>query len=68
MTSDPDIYRVANILVREYGPEQAPFMAARRADTLLQLRDLEGLATWKAILRAVLELTRTELGPDERVN
>jgi hypothetical protein len=68
VTSELDIYRVANILVREYGPEQAPFMAAMRAGTLLQLRDLEGLATWKTILRAVLELTRTELGPDERVN
>jgi hypothetical protein len=68
VTSELDIYRVANILVREYGPEQAPLMAARRADTLLELRDLEGLATWKAILRAVLELTRTELGPDDRVN
>jgi hypothetical protein len=43
-------------------------MAAKRADAMLELRDLEGLATWKAILRAVLELTRTELGPDERLN
>jgi hypothetical protein len=30
VTSELDIYRVANILVREYGPEQAPFMAAKR--------------------------------------
>jgi hypothetical protein len=29
-----DIYRTANILVREYGGDQAPLMAAKRADAL----------------------------------
>jgi hypothetical protein len=54
--------------VKEYGAEQAPLMAAKRADALLELGDLEGQRTWKTVLRAVQELTRTERGPGERVN
>jgi hypothetical protein len=68
MTSTVDIYRAANILVKEYGAVQAPLMAARRADTMLELGDVNGLVTWKAILRAVRELLRTRRRPDERVN
>jgi len=62
LTSELDIYRIANILVREYGPEQTPLMAAKRADAMLELGDADGLATWKAILRAMQELTRRERG------
>ncbi len=55
MTSDIDIYRSANLLVRQHG-EDAPIHAAMRADALLEAGDLDGLATWKRILRAVEEL------------
>ena len=68
MTAELDIYRAANILVKEYGAEQTPLMAAKRADALLDLGDVEGQRVWKAVLRAVQELTRTERGPGERVN
>jgi hypothetical protein len=68
MTSDLDIYRAANILVKEYGLEQAPLMVAKRADAMLELGDADGQRTWKAVLRAVHQLTRTERGPGERVN
>jgi hypothetical protein len=67
MTADLDIYRAANILVKEYGAEQAPLMAAKRCDALLELGDLNGARVWKAVLRAVQELTRTERSPGERV-
>ena len=67
-TVDLDIYRAANILVKEYGVEQAPLMAAKRADAMLELGDVDGQRTWKAVLRAVQELTRTERGPGELVN
>jgi hypothetical protein len=40
MTADLDIYRTANILMKEYGVEQAPLMAAKRADELLDLDDV----------------------------
>jgi hypothetical protein len=43
-------------------------MAAKRADALLELGDVDGQRIWKAVLRAVEELTRTERGPGERVN
>jgi hypothetical protein len=58
MTSDLDIYRAANILVKEYGVEQAPLMAAKRAGALLELGDVDGQRVWKAVLRAVQELIR----------
>lgn len=52
----------------QYGPEEAPLMAARRCDALLELGDVEGLMVWKGVLRAVEELTSIERKIDERVN
>ncbi len=43
MTSDLDIYRTANILVKQHG-EDAPIQAAMRADAMLEKDDLEGCA------------------------
>jgi hypothetical protein len=68
MTADLDIYRTANILVKEYGAEQAPLMAAKRADALLGLGDIDGQRVWKAVLRAVRELIRTERRSGEPVS
>jgi hypothetical protein len=68
MTNDLDIFRAANILVKEYGIEQAPLMAAKRADALLDLGDLDGQRVWKPVLRAVEELIRTERRSGERLN
>jgi hypothetical protein len=42
MTAKLDIYGAANILVKEYGAEQAPLMAAKRADALLDLGEMDG--------------------------
>lgn len=55
MTSDLDIYRTADLLVKQHGDE-APIHAAMRADELLDRGDIEGQAVWKRILRAVEEL------------
>ncbi len=62
MTSDLDIYRSAQVLVREHGPD-APIHAAMRADAMLEVGDLDGYAVWKRILLAVEELQRAESGP-----
>jgi hypothetical protein len=43
-------------------------MAAKRADALLSLGDIDGQRVWKAVLRAVQELIRRERKSDERVN
>jgi hypothetical protein len=67
MTANLDIWRAANILVKEYGDE-APLLAARRCDALLASGDVDGQRVWKGILRAVEQLRRTERKDDERVN
>jgi hypothetical protein len=58
MTSDLDIYRTASIIVKECDPEQAPLMAAKRADALLDAEDVDGQRVWEGVLRAVHELVR----------
>ncbi len=62
---EPVIYRSANVLVKQHGPD-APIHAAMRADELLEKGDLDGYAAWKRILRAVGELQRA--GPRARVH
>ncbi len=61
MTSDLDIYRSANVLVKQHG-EDAPIEADMRADAMLDAGDLDGYEVWKRILRAVGELQGTEPG------
>ncbi len=57
MTSNLDIYRSANLLVKQHG-EDAPIHAAKRADAMLEAGDLDGYGVWKRIVRAVEELGR----------
>ncbi len=52
MVPDLDIYRAANVLVHENGPD-APIHAAMRADAMLEPGDLDGYAVWRRILRVV---------------
>ena len=59
MTSDLDIYRVANLLVKRHG-QDAPIHIAMRADAMLEAGDLDGCAVWKRIVRAVEELLSKE--------
>jgi len=63
-----DIYRAANVLIRQYGAEDAVRMAVRRIDALLELGDIDGQRVWKGVLRAAQELTRTNRKADERIN
>ncbi len=62
MTSDLNIYRSPQVLVKRHG-EDAPIHAAMRADAMLEAGDLDGLAVWKRILRAVGELQGTKPKP-----
>ena len=61
MTSDRDIFRSANLLVKDHG-QDAPIEAAMRVDAMLERADLDGYAVWKRILRAVGVLQDTEPG------
>ncbi len=55
MTSDLDIYRSVNELIKQHGHE-APIHAAMRADELLEAGDMDGKAVWMRITKAVEEL------------
>ncbi len=59
MIPDLDIYRSANALIKRHG-QDAPIHASMRADAMLEAGDLDGVAVWKRILRAVEELQRVE--------
>jgi hypothetical protein len=67
MTSTLDLYRTANVLVQQYGPDTL-LMAAKRAVALLELGDAEGQRVWKGVLRAVEGLVRVERKAGERAN
>ncbi len=67
MIPDLDIYRSANLLVKQHG-EDAPIHAAMRADAMLEAGDLYGYAVWKRVLRAVEELQGAEPEVGARVH
>jgi len=68
MPADPgelsrlDIWRAANLLIRQHG-DQADIVAAQRADELLDRGDRDGELVWLRIKRAVAELQATPTGP-----
>ena len=62
-----DIYRSANLLVKQHG-EDAPIEAAMRADAMLEKGDLHGYAVWKRNLRAVEELQKAEPAPNSKIH
>ena len=57
-TSPIDIMRCAKLLCDEYGAE-ADLIAATRADKLLANGELDGHATWKAIVKAIADIKST---------
>ena len=59
MIPNPEIYRAANILVKQHG-QDAPIHAAMRADAILEKGDLEGRAIWLRIVKAIEELLSEE--------
>jgi hypothetical protein len=58
---DRDIWRAANLLIREHG-DGAEFVAARRADEMLDRGDVEGEAVWLRIRRAITEMQAAPAG------
>ncbi len=55
MIPDRDIWRSAQVLIKQHG-EDAPIHAAMKADAMLDKGDLDGVVVWRRILRAVEEL------------
>ena len=58
MTSNLDIYRSANLLIKQHGEEAAIF-AAMQADACLEKGDLDGKVTWLKVIEAIKELQDT---------
>ncbi len=67
MIPDMDVFRSANLLIKQHG-QDALIHAAMRADAMLEAGDLDGVATWRRILRAVEELQRVEPGSGAQVH
>ena len=67
MTSDLDIYRAANELIKQHG-EAADIEAAMRADELMETGDMEGRAVWLRIVKAIEELLAKERPEGEKVH
>ncbi len=60
MPTDKEIYQSASVLIRRHG-DGAGFHATMRADTMLEAGDLDVLAVWKRIIRAVDEQQSIEV-------
>lgn len=65
MTSDIDIWRSANFLIKQRGADVA-IVAAQRADELTANGDVEGQIVWKRIVAAINELQRTKPAANEQ--
>ncbi len=67
MTSDLDIYRSANELIKQHG-DAADIEAAMRADERLAAGDVVGEAVWIRIVKAIEELLSEERPEDAEVH
>ena len=67
MTSDLDIYRSANVLIQKHG-EDAPILAAMRADELMETGYMDCRAVWLRIVKAIEELLSKERPEGEKLH
>jgi hypothetical protein len=61
MIPDRDIWRAANLLIREHGAD-AEVVTARRADEMLERGERDGQRVWLRIRRAIVELQAAPVG------
>jgi hypothetical protein len=61
MIPDRDIWRAADLLIREHRAD-AEVVSARRADEMLERGDREGQLVWLRIRRAIVELQAVPVG------
>ncbi len=64
---DIDIYRSARLLIDQQG-EDAPSLAAMRADELMETGDMDGRTVWLRIVKAIEELLSEERPDDAEVH
>jgi hypothetical protein len=61
MISELDIWRAANLLVRQHGAD-AEIEAAKRADLMSERGDCDGQIVWMRIRRAVADMQAPPVG------
>jgi hypothetical protein len=61
MIPDRDIWRAANLVIREHRAD-AELVAARRADEMLERGDRDGQLVWLRIRRAIVKLQTAPVG------
>jgi len=59
VTKKIDIYRTANLLIKQHG-EEASIHAAMKADEMLAQGNLDGKAVWMRVIESIEELQATE--------
>ncbi len=64
MTSDLDIYRTANELIQQHGLKGASDYAADRIATLTDFQDHDGVAVWRKIRAALLDVSDIKFKDD----
>ncbi len=57
MTSDLDIHRVANELIEQHGLKGVSDYSAYRIKTLMDVQDHDGVAIWRRIRAALLDVS-----------
>jgi len=62
-----DVWRSANLLIKQYG-EEAGAVAAAKAAAFRKTGDVEGFCVWIQIMMAIYELTKRGPTEDEPVN
>jgi hypothetical protein len=67
LMDDIETWRMADLLVKEFGDE-AVFIASRRADAMLEQGDPGGFTEWLRVARAIETLTNKGRGEGEAVN
>ena len=59
MPTPRDIYRTANLMIKQHG-EEASIHAAMKADEMLAQGNLDGKAIWLGVIKAIEELQSEE--------
>lgn len=65
--TESEVWTAARLML-EYFPDNASFLAAQRADALLDQGDVDGCNSWARICRATEELERTKPNRGEALN
>jgi hypothetical protein len=68
MVPQIDILRCANMLLRNYGRQDATYRASCRADACLDQGDIDGQQLWKKIIAAIREIASMERNPADLVH